>query len=102
VSKTKELNVGIVGYGFMGRTHSNAWLQAPRYFNLAYRPVLKAISARNVDRVRTFAENWGYQSVESDWRALIARSDIDLSDHRLRKKMDEEMIAAIASVKAGK
>ena len=47
MSKKKELNVGIVGYGFMGRTHSNAYLQAPRFFDVAYRPVLKAVCARN-------------------------------------------------------
>src|SRR6201992_2756443 len=100
VSKTKELNVGIVGYGFMGRTHSNAWLQAPRYFNLAYRPVLKAVSARNVDRARTFAGKWGYQSVESDWRALIARKDIDLIDIASPNNTHAEI--AIAAAKAGK
>ena len=84
----------------MGRTHSNAWLQAPRYFNLAYRPVLKAVSARNVDRVRTFAENWGYQSVESDWRALIERSDIDLID--IASPNDTHAEIAIAAARAGK
>ena len=48
MSNKKELNVGIVGYGFMGRTHSNAYLQAPRFFDVPYRPVLKAVCARNV------------------------------------------------------
>ncbi len=43
----KDLNIGLVGYGFMGRTHSNAFLQAPRYFDLPYRPVLKVVAARN-------------------------------------------------------
>ena len=41
MATVKELNIGIVGYGFMGRTHSNAYLQAPRFFKLGYRPVLK-------------------------------------------------------------
>jgi predicted dehydrogenase len=100
VSKTKELNVGIVGYGFMGRTHSNAWLQAPRYFNLAYRPVLKAVSARNLGRARTFAENWGYQSVEPDWHALITRSDIDLID--IASPNDTHAEIAMAAARAGK
>ena len=45
----KELNIGLVGYGFMGRTHSNAFLQAPRFFDLPYKPVLKAVCARNAD-----------------------------------------------------
>ena len=43
----KHLNIGLVGYGFMGRAHSNAFLQAGRFFDLPYRPVLKALCARN-------------------------------------------------------
>ena len=43
----KDLNIGLVGYGFMGRTHSNAFRQAPQFFDLPYRPVLKAVAARN-------------------------------------------------------
>src|SRR6185295_15490989 len=56
----KKLNIGLVGYGFMGRTHSNAFRQAPRFFDVPYEPVLKAVCARNADRVRAFASNWGY------------------------------------------
>src|SRR5262245_56626102 len=64
----KNLNIGLIGYGFMGRTHSNAFLQAPRFFDLGRRPVLKAVAARNADRVKKFAENWGYESYVTDWR----------------------------------
>ena len=96
----KDLNVGLVGYGFMGRTHSNAFLQAPRFFDLPYRPVLKAVCARNADRVKGFAENWGYQSVETDWRALIARKDIDLID--IASPNDTHAEIAIAAAKGGK
>src|ERR671911_210856 len=73
----KTLNIGLIGYGFMGRTHSNAFLQAPRFFDLPYRPVLKAVAARNEDRVKKFAANWGYESYETDWRKLVERKDID-------------------------
>src|SRR5450631_4841181 len=96
----KDLNVGLVGYGFMGRTHSNAFLQAPRFFDLPYRPVLKAVCARNADRVKGFAENWGYESVETDWRALVARKDIDLID--IASPNDTHAEIAIAAAKAGK
>src|SRR5216683_6494987 len=96
----KDLNVGLVGYGFMGRTHTNAFLQAPRFFDLPYRPVLQAVCARNADRVKGFAENWGYQSVESDWRALVARKDIDLID--IASPNDTHAEIAIAAAKAGK
>jgi len=100
MSGKKQLNIGIVGYGFMGRTHSNAFLQAPRFFDLAYQPVLKAVCARNADRVKGFAENWGYQSIETDWRALIARSDIDLID--IASPNDTHAEIAVAAAKAGK
>ena len=56
----KKLNIGLVGYGFMGRTHSNAFLQAPRYLRSArIEPVLKAVCARNADRVEAFAAQLG-------------------------------------------
>ena len=67
----------------MGRAHSNAFLQAPRFFNLPYQPVLKAMCARNADRARTFAANWGYESVEHDWRA--ARRAARHRSHRHRQ-----------------
>ncbi|HTJ29401.1 MAG TPA: Gfo/Idh/MocA family oxidoreductase [Acidobacteriaceae bacterium] len=96
----KELNIGLVGYGFMGRTHSNAFKQAPQFFNLEYKPVLKAVAARNADRAKGFAENWGYESVETDWRALIERKDIDLID--IASPNDTHAEIAIAAAKAGK
>jgi len=52
----KPLNIALVGYGFMGKTHSHAFLQAPRFFDVPYQPVLKAVVARNADRVRKFAD----------------------------------------------
>src|SRR5271167_3102440 len=96
----KDLNIGLVGYGFMGRTHSNAFLQAGRFFDLPYQPVLKAVSARNPDRLRTFADNWGYESIETDWKALIARQDIDLID--IASPNDTHAEIAVAAAKAGK
>jgi myo-inositol 2-dehydrogenase/D-chiro-inositol 1-dehydrogenase len=96
----KELRIGLVGYGFMGRTHSNAFLQAGRYFNLPRKPVLKAVAARNEDRVRTFAENWGYESHTTDWRELVNRTDIDLVD--IASPNDTHHEIAIAAAKAGK
>src|SRR5580658_3981784 len=84
----------------MGRTHSNAYLQAPRFFDLPYRPVLKAVCARNADRVKGFAENWGYQSIETDWRALVQRRDIDLVD--IASPNDTHAEIAVAAAKAGK
>ncbi len=96
----KTLNIGLVGYGFMGRTHSNAYLQAPRFFELPYRPVLKAVAARNAARVKAFAANWGFESAETDWRALVDRKDIDVID--IASPNDTHKDIAIAAAKAGK
>ena len=96
----KQLNIGVVGYGFMGRTHSNAFLQAGRFFDLPYKPVLKAVCARNPERAQAFAENWGYESVETDWRKLVERDDIDLID--IASPNDTHAEIAIAAAKAGK
>src|SRR5580704_12094006 len=84
----------------MGRTHSNAFLQAPRFFDLPFRPVLKAACARNQSRAEEFAANWGYQSIETDWRALVARDDIDLID--IASPNDTHAEIAIAAADAGK
>jgi predicted dehydrogenase len=96
----KALTIGLVGYGFMGRTHSNAFLQAPRFFDLPMTPVLKAICARKRDRAEAFAKNWGYESVETDWRALVERKDIDLID--IASTNDTHHDIAIAAARAGK
>src|SRR3954451_16827826 len=100
VMAKKTLNVGLVGYGFMGRTHSNAFLQAPRFFDVPYQPVLKAVCARNPDRLKLFADNWGYQTIETDWRAMVARSDIDLID--IASPNDTHTEIAVAAARAGK
>ena len=62
----KTLNVGMIGYGFMGRAHSNAFRKVGNFFDLPYQIVLKAACARNEEKVRAFAARWGYESVETD------------------------------------
>jgi len=100
MGRVKTLKIGLVGYGFMGRTHSNAFLQAPRFFDLPWKPVLKAVAARNQARVKTFAENWGYESYATDWRELVNRKDIDVID--IASPNDTHHDIAIAAAKAGK
>jgi predicted dehydrogenase len=96
----KILNVGMIGYGFMGRTHSNAFLQAGRFFELAYQPVLKAVCARNSERAQKFADQWGYESIEADWGKMVERKDIDLID--IASPNDTHAEIAIAAAAAGK
>ena len=96
----KPLGIGLVGYGFMGRTHSNAYRQANKFFDLEYHPELRAVCGRNESAVRRFADRWEYQSVESDWRALLKRDDIDLID--IASPNDTHAEVAIAAAQAGK
>jgi predicted dehydrogenase len=96
----KTLNIGLVGYGFMGRAHSNAFRQAERFFDLPFTPVLKAICARNQNRAQAFAAKWGYEHIENDWKALVERTDIDLID--IATPNDTHHDIAIAAARAGK
>jgi predicted dehydrogenase len=96
----KELNIGIVGYGFMGRAHSNAYRQVNRFFSLEHEPVLKAACARNEEKARAFAANWGWESVETDWRRLVERPDIDAVDIASPNNTHYEI--ALAAAQAGK
>ena len=96
----KKLNVGMVGYGFMGRTHSNAFSKVNQFFDLGREPVLKAVCGRDGAKAKAFADNWGYESVETDWRKLVARPDIDLIDIAAPNDMHAEI--AIAAADAGK
>src|SRR5437899_4950197 len=77
---SKPLNIGMFCYGFMGRAHSNAYRKVNNFFDLDFRPVLKAACARSADKIKDFAAKWGYESTETDWRKLIDRKDIDVID----------------------
>ena len=96
----KPLNIGLIGYGFMGRTHSNAYKRVNDFFDLEYRPILKAVCGRDTEKVGEFASQWQYESVETDWKALINRDDIDAIDICTPNNMHAEI--AIAAAKAGK
>ncbi len=96
----KKLNIGMIGYGFMARTHSNAFNRVGNFFDLEYQPVLKAVCGRNEEAVKKFADTWGYESVETDWRKIIERKDIDLVDICTPNDLHVEM--ALAAAKVGK
>ena len=100
MGEKRKLNIGVVGYGFMGRTHANAFGKVNQFFDLDSQPVLKAACGRDRAKVEGFAANWGYQSFETDWRQLIARKDIDLID--IASPNDTHAEIAIAAAAAGK
>jgi myo-inositol 2-dehydrogenase/D-chiro-inositol 1-dehydrogenase len=95
-----SVRVGLVGCGFMGRAHSNAFRQAPVFFDLARPPVLQAVCARTPGQAEAFARRFGYASAETDWRRLVERPDIDLID--IATPNDSHAEIAIAAARAGK
>jgi predicted dehydrogenase len=96
----KELRVAVIGYGFMGRTHSNAYKRLSDFFPVDRKPVLKVACARNEEKVKAFASQWGYERTETDWRKAVAAKDVDLVDICTPNDTHQEI--ALAAAKAGK
>src|SRR5690625_2972837 len=97
----KALNIGLVGYGFMGRTHTNGYKRIAEFFpEIKHKPVLKAVCGRSEDKVKDFAGQWGYESYETNWEALVSREDNDIVDGCVPNNMHAKI--AIAAAKAGK
>jgi len=94
------IGIGLVGYAFMGVAHSQAWRNAPSYFTLSRRPVRTAICGRDGVAAKAVAERFEWQSVETDWRSLLGRPDIDLIDICTPGNTHAEI--AIAALEAGK
>jgi predicted dehydrogenase len=90
----------MIGYAFMGAAHSQAWRTAGRFFDLPYRVDMAALGGRNADAARAAADRLGWSSVETDWRALVARDDVDLVD--VCTPGDTHAEIAIAALEAGK
>jgi predicted dehydrogenase len=96
----KELRAAMIGYGFMGRAHSNAYKRLNDFFPVEHRPVLKAVCARNAEKAKAFADVWGYERVETDWRKLVEAPDVDLID--ICSPNETHYDIAIAAAKNGK
>ncbi len=99
---SKPLNIAVLGCGFMGKAHSNAYSQVRHFFDGEYQPVLKAVYAREEDKAKLeeFSKRWGFDSMETDWKKLIARDDIDLVDVCSPNFLHHDMV--IAAAEAGK
>ncbi|NLX23802.1 MAG: Gfo/Idh/MocA family oxidoreductase, partial [Phycisphaerae bacterium] len=74
----KTLNVGIIGYGFMGRTHSNAYRKVANFFDVPYKPVLKTICGLEEKEAKAFADRWGFETYATDWHEVIDDKSIDV------------------------
>ncbi|MFB7405918.1 Gfo/Idh/MocA family protein [Streptomyces sp. NPDC056202] len=94
------LGIGMVGYAFMGAAHSQGWRTAGRVFDLPLRPVLAAVAGRDATAVRAAARRHGWAAAETDWRALIARDDVQLVD--VCTPGDSHAEIAVAALEAGK
>ena len=96
----KTMNVAIIGTKFMGKAHSNAWLNAPRFFDMGIKPVLKVACGQNEAELKAFAERWGWEETETDWRKVMERDDVDIVDISVPTYLHRDI--AVAAAKAGK
>jgi predicted dehydrogenase len=96
----KEINIGLVGAQFMGRAHSNAWHDVAQFYDLPFRPVMKAACDINPDSEKDFAQRLGWLSFETSWETLVHRKDIDIID--ICTPNNSHMPIAVAAALAGK
>jgi len=96
----KTLNVAILGTKFMGKAHSNAWLNSPHFFEMGIKPVLKMACGQNEEDLKAFADRWGWEQTETDWRKVIENDEIDIIDISVPTYLHYEI--AVAAAKAGK
>lgn len=101
MSNKKQIRVGLIGTGLMGRIHTNGYKRLADFFpEYEYVPVLQACCSRREPNAKAFMERWGYASYETDWRRIIERDDIDAVD--ICTPNDTHAEIAIAAAKAGK
>ena len=97
---TRQINVGLVGYKFMGKAHSNAYLKVAKFFDMDCEPVMKAVCGREEAGVKQFAKRFGWESHETSWHDLVSRDDIDVIDIAVPSNVHRDI--AVAAAEAGK
>ena len=96
----KTLRVGMIGYRFMGKAHSNAWRQAPRFFPLQADVQMHTICGRDPKGVEEARKQFGWERASTDWKEIIRNPEIDIVD--INTPNDSHAPIAIAAAKAGK
>ncbi|MBE7462641.1 MAG: Gfo/Idh/MocA family oxidoreductase [Planctomycetes bacterium] len=100
MTRRGEVRVAMIGTRFMGKAHSNAWTQVAHFHGRPLKPVLQVLCGRDRAHAETLAERWGWQHVETDWRRVLERDDVDVVDICTPNNLHAE--PAIAALKAGK
>lgn len=95
-----QLNVCMIGYRFMGRAHSNAYLKVDKFLDVDVHPVMHTVVGRNEKDLKAFATRWGWQNATTDWRKAVTQSDIGLVDVGTPNNQHKDM--TIAALEAGK
>ena len=96
----KDINIGMIGYSFMGKAHSFGYRNVGMFYDLKANPVMKAVCGRKEDGVKTAAERYGWEGYETDWQKLVQRDDIDVVDICTPGYLHTEM--ALGAAEAGK
>ncbi len=96
----KKMNVAIIGTKFMGKAHSNAWLNSPKFFDMGIEPVMKVACGQNEADLKAFAERWGWEQTETDWRKVIENDEVDIVDISVPTYLHHQIAVAVAQ--AGK
>ena len=96
----KPLHIGLIGSKFMGRTHSNAYLNVAKFFDLPRDPVMHTLAARNLEETQAFADRWGWKHASDNWKAMVQDPEIGLVDVGTPNHVHRDQ--AIAALEAGK
>ena len=98
--KKRKLRLGLIGTGFMGKAHSNAYRQVTKFFELDFDPVLSVVCARDQGRLKAFQDKWGWESCATDWRRVVEQKDVDVID--IATPNNTHLEIAVAAAEAGK
>ncbi len=96
----QTLNVAMIGHGFIGRIHSNAFHQVGHFFDIPYKLHLKVVCGRDRPTLEAMAAQWGWEEVQTDWQAVVSRPDIQVVDIAVPNLLHAPV--ALAAAQAGK
>ncbi|MEW9555695.1 Gfo/Idh/MocA family protein [Nonomuraea sp. NPDC050783] len=100
MSDKTTIGVGMIGYAFMGRVHSQAWRSVGAFFDLPLAPRMAVLAGRSKERTEAAAAQLGWDAVETDWRRLVERDDVQIVD--ICTPGDSHAEIAVAALAAGK